>query len=47
MFVISNLVQFSCTDDTAATSPNTIKEKIVTNDSGDPINPTTPPRPKQ
>ena len=47
MCIIASLVPFSCTDDTAATSPNTNTEKVVADDSGDPINPTTPPRPKQ
>lgn len=45
MFVIASLVQFSCTEDTAATSPNTISDKVVADDSGDPINPIPPTKP--
>jgi len=46
MFVIASIVQFSCTDETAETSTNNITEKVVTDNPGDPISPTTPPRPK-
>lgn len=45
MFVIASLVQFSCTDDTAAKSPDTISEKVIAGDSTGPINPVLPTKP--
>lgn len=45
MFVIASIVQFSCTDDTAPTSPNNSTEKVVDDDPGDPIIPTPPIKP--
>lgn len=45
MFVITSIAMISCTDDTAETSQNTITEKVVADDSGDPINPTPPIKP--
>lgn len=46
MFVISSILLFSCTDDTAETNSSNNKERVVADNPGDPINPATPPRPK-
>ena len=45
MYVIASIVMISCTDDTAETSPNTINEKVVADNSGDPVIPIPPTKP--
>lgn len=45
MYVIASIVMFSCTDDTAETSPKNSIEKVVADDPGDPIVPTPPIKP--
>lgn len=45
MYVIASIIAISCTDDTAATSPNNSTEKVVADDPGDPIVPIPPIKP--
>ncbi len=45
MYVIASIVMFSCTDDTAGTTPNNHKVRVVADDPSDPNNPLPPIKP--
>ncbi len=42
MYVIASIAMFSCTDDTAETSPNNHKMRVVADDPNIPIPPPKP-----